>query len=128
LWLQLTGQRVRWIHAYGPTEATITSTLYEPAAHTEAVQTASVPIGHPIANMQVYLLNQEMEPVPVGVAGEMYIGGIGLARGYLDDRKETAHKFVPDPFSPEPGKRLFRTGDLARCLPDGALEFLGRGD
>jgi acyl carrier protein len=88
----------------------------------------SVPIGRPIANTDVYLLDREVNPVPIGVAGELYIGGDGLARNYLNRPGLTAENFVPNPFSDEPGKRLYKTGDLVRYLPDGNIEFLGRQD
>jgi len=108
---------------YGPTETTIWSTVYKvkPAE-------ASVPIGRPIANTQIYLLDSHLEPVPIGVPGELYIGGTGLARGYLHRPELTAEKFLPDPFSYEEGARLYRTGDLARYMSDGNIEYLGRLD
>src|SRR6185312_14298865 len=87
---------------------------------------APVPIGRPISNTVVYLLDGNLEPVPVGVAGELYTWGAGVARGYLNEPARTAEKFVPSPF--EPGGRLYRTADLARYLPDGSIEFLGRAD
>jgi len=85
-------------------------------------------VGHPIANTQIYIIDSYQQPVPIGVPGEVYIGGDGLARGYLNRPELTAEKFIPDPFSVEPGSRLYRTGDLARYLPDGNIEFLGRID
>jgi amino acid adenylation domain-containing protein len=110
---------------YGPTETTIWSTLQR-VEQTDGE--AIVPIGRPIANTRLYLLDRGLQPVPIGVPGELYIGGEGLARGYLNRPALTAEKFVPDPFSAEPGARLYRTGDLARYLPDGTIEFLGRLD
>jgi amino acid adenylation domain-containing protein len=109
---------------YGPTEDTTYTTC-------EAVPrelTCNPAIGRPIADTQIYLLNEALQPVPVGVAGELYIGGNGLARGYLNRPDLTAEKFVPDAFSPRGGERLYRTGDLARFLPDGRIEYLGRID
>ncbi|MEW5927673.1 MAG: amino acid adenylation domain-containing protein, partial [Gemmatimonadota bacterium] len=108
---------------YGPTETTIWSTV-------ERVGPGEGPvsIGRPIANTRVYLLDRGVEPVPAGIAGEAYIGGEGVARGYLGRPELTAERFVPDPFAAEPGARMYRTGDLARRRPDGALEYLGRTD
>jgi len=110
---------------YGPTEASIDVTYWQ-------CQPGSkdwvVPIGYPIANTQIYILDRSMQPVPIGVTAELYIGGTGVARGYFNRPELTAEKFIPDPFSREPGARLFKTGDLARYRPDGAIEFLGRID
>ncbi|HEX9133237.1 MAG TPA: amino acid adenylation domain-containing protein [Ktedonobacteraceae bacterium] len=108
---------------YGPTETTIWSTIckIEPG---EEVMT----IGRPIANTQIYLLDPQFQPVPVGVPGELYIGGGGLARGYLHRPELTAERFLPHPFSDEPGARLYKTGDLSRYRPDGTIEHLGRLD
>ena len=87
-----------------------------------------MPLGRPLGNNQLYILDRQMEPAPVGVTGELYIGGAGLARGYHGLPSLTAEKFIPNPFTIEPGSRLYRTGDLARYLPDGLLEFRGRAD
>jgi natural product biosynthesis luciferase-like monooxygenase protein/non-ribosomal peptide synthase protein (TIGR01720 family) len=121
---QVTGAKI--YNMYGPTETTIWSAVYEVP---EQVMD-SVPIGKPIANTQMYVVNEEMQPVPVGAAGELYIGGDGLARGYLNRAELTAERFIPDPFSEidTGGKRLYRTGDKVRWLRDGNLEFLGRLD
>ncbi|MGK3998773.1 amino acid adenylation domain-containing protein [Sorangium sp. So ce1024] len=110
---------------YGPTEASIDVTAW---ACRRDDTSASVPIGFPIANTQIYLLDRHGHPVPPGVAGELHIGGIGLARGYHRRPELTAERFMPDPFGAAPGGRLYRTGDLARYRPDGAIEFLGRLD
>lgn len=110
---------------YGPTEAAVDVTFW--ACRRGAGQ-RTVPIGRPIANTQIYLLDQHLQPVPIGVPGELHIGGIGLARGYLNRSELTNAKFIPDPFSPEPGARLYKTGDLARYLPTGEIEYLGRLD
>ena len=113
----------RFFNAYGPTEGTVCATL-TPCSE----DTAQITIGRPIANTQIYLLNSDLQPVPIGVPGEMFIGGIGLARGYLNRPALTAKQFIPDAFSKRPGARLYRTGDLARYLPDGNLDYLGRVD
>src|SRR5205085_8368499 len=110
---------------YGPTEATVWSSVHHcrrPAGQ------RPVPIHRPAANTQIYLLDPQLQPVPVGVTGEVYIGGEGLAHGYLNHPASTAAAFVPDPFSLEPGARLYKTGDLARFLADGEIEFAGRND
>ncbi|MDX6695910.1 MAG: hypothetical protein QOF02_3513 [Blastocatellia bacterium] len=114
----------RFINAYGPTEVTVCASLLECDEHCETAPS----IGRPIANMQVYLLDPHQQPVPVGAAGELYIGGEGVTRGYLNRPELTAEKFIPHPFSDAPGARLYRTGDSARYLPDGQIEFLGRLD
>jgi amino acid adenylation domain-containing protein/non-ribosomal peptide synthase protein (TIGR01720 family)/FkbM family methyltransferase len=114
------------INEYGPTEATVGCCAYELTAESPVL--ASVPIGRPIANTQVHVLDEGQTPVAVGVAGEIYVGGVGLARGYLGRPDATAENFIPDPFSTRPGARLYRTGDAARLRADGSLEFLGRLD
>lgn len=126
-WQPYVGQRVRLINTYGPTETTVVATMCELSGTVE-VTSREVPIGRVIRNAQIYVLDQHRQPVPVGVPGELHIGGAGLARGYLNRPELTAEKFIPHPFSTEPGARLYKTGDLARYLPDGTLEFLGRID
>jgi len=111
---------------YGPTENTVVTTSYWVVS--KKSNDTSLPIGRPIANTQTYILDEEFQPVPIGVSGELHIGGAGLARGYLNRPELTADKFIPNPFSNEPGARLYKTGDLARYLPDGNIEFLGRID
>jgi aspartate racemase len=115
----------RLINGYGPTENTTFTCCY-PMTDPEQVG-ASVPIGRPISNTQVYLLDAHMQPVPIGVPGELYTGGDGLARGYFNRPELTAERFVRSPFG-GPGERLYKTGDLARYRADGAIEFLGRID
>jgi amino acid adenylation domain-containing protein len=110
---------------YGPTEASIDVTAWE--CRRESALTL-VPIGRPIANTQIYLLDRRLQPVPVGVAGELHIGGVGLARGYLNRSELTQEKFIANPFSSDPASRLYKTGDLARYFPDGNVQFLGRLD
>ncbi|HEU5227168.1 MAG TPA: amino acid adenylation domain-containing protein [Ktedonobacteraceae bacterium] len=110
---------------YGPTEAAVDVTAWRCESESSR---QSVPIGYPIANIQIYLLNKHLQPVPIGASGELHIGGIGLARGYWQRAGLTAERFIPDPFSQLPGARLYKTGDLARFLPDGAIEFQGRID
>ena len=107
---------------YGPTETTALTTY---ASH---LSPESVTIGKPIANTKIYILDRHLQPLPAGVPGELHVGGESLARGYLRDPKLTAEKFIPDPFSQEPGARLYKTGDLVRFLPDGNIQFLGRMD
>lgn len=114
------------VNGYGPTEST-TFTCCHPMRSADQVGVA-VSIGRPIANTQVYILNEEMEPLPPGVAGELFIAGDGLARGYINQTDLTGEKFVPHPFSSEPGERLYRTGDLVRHGTDGAIDFIGRLD
>ncbi|MHC4617196.1 MAG: non-ribosomal peptide synthetase [Planctomycetota bacterium] len=113
-----------FFNLYGPTEDTIWTTFATCTPQTDQ----KPPIGRPIANTRAYVLDSYLNPVPVGIPGELHIGGVGLARGYLDRPRLTAEKFIPNPFSSEPGVRMYRTGDLVRYLPDGSLEFLGRLD
>jgi amino acid adenylation domain-containing protein/non-ribosomal peptide synthase protein (TIGR01720 family) len=110
---------------YGPTETVVGCSAHPILA---AQPPGGVSIGRPIANIQFYILDTHMQPVPVGVPGELYIGGAGVARGYLNRPDLTAQVFIPNPFGHEPGTRLYKTGDLARYLPDGNVEFLGRVD
>jgi non-ribosomal peptide synthetase component F len=109
---------------YGPTEGTVWSTVFK----CSATNSRHISIGKPIPNVQVYILDPRLKPVPIGVAGELYIGGSGIARGYRNRADLTGQRFIPDPFSGRPEERLYRTGDLARFLADGNIEFLGRMD
>ncbi|WP_262946842.1 amino acid adenylation domain-containing protein, partial [Xenorhabdus indica] len=119
-------QPLHLLNGYGPTETTTFAATY---AITSAVDIArSVPIGRPIANTQIYLLDSQGQPVPFGVAGEIYIAGAGVARGYLNRPELTAERFLPDPFSTDTNARMYKTGDLGRWLPDGNIEYLGRND
>jgi hypothetical protein len=110
---------------YGPTEAAVDVTYW---ACERETQQRIVPIGRPIANTQIYILDQRLEAVPVGVAGELFIGGVNLARGYLNRAELTAEKFIPHPYGRQEGERLYRTGDIVRWLADGNIEYLGRID
>ncbi|WP_434753191.1 amino acid adenylation domain-containing protein [Paenibacillus amylolyticus] len=116
--------KVHYFNAYGPTEASIVTTLWD--ADEEQSQHRVIPIGRPLANHQIFILDAHLQLVPPGVDGELCVAGVGLARGYLNQPELTAEKFVEHPFIP--GERLYRTGDLARWLPDGNLEYLGRID
>ena len=117
---------VRLINEYGPTEATVGCCVYE--VPPGAVPPSAVPIGRPIANTRLYVLDRNLQPVPIGVPGELHIAGDGLALGYHRRTELTAEKFIPDPFSSEREARMYKTGDLVRHRPDGNLEFLGRLD
>ena len=117
--------RLQLINTYGPTETTVTATVYRIPNSTSNDE---VPIGRPLAHQKTYILDRNLQPVPIGVTGELYIGGDGLARGYLNRPELTSEKFIPNPFSNFPSERLYKTGDLARYLPDGNIEFLGRID
>ncbi len=124
-WRAHTNASVRWINTYGPTEASVIATAYEPAA---GEVPDPLPIGKPISNVRTYILDGNLQPVPAGVEGELHIGGVGVARGYLNRPELTKEKFVPDPFSSDPGARMYKTGDLARYHANGEIEFLGRRD
>jgi amino acid adenylation domain-containing protein len=120
------GPETRLINEYGPTETVVGCCVYE--VPEEGCEMGAVPIGKPIDNTRIYLADSLFRPAPVGVAGEMYIGGMGVARGYLNRPGLTAERFVPDGLSGEAGARLYKTGDLGRWLLDGTIEFLGRND
>jgi len=117
------------LNHYGPTETTVGSlTLKLKDYDWKSKQISSIPIGRPIQNTQVYLLDQNLEPVPAGVSGELYIAGAGVTAGYLNQAEKTAERFLENPFSSDSSAKMYRTGDLARYLEDGAIEFLGRAD
>ncbi len=129
LWQRTPLGSIRLINAYGPTEATITATAFEiarPAGNHPVHH--NIPIGRALVRRETYILNKYGNQVPPGVCGELYIGGDCLARGYINRTNLTAEKFIPDPFSAQPGARLYKSGDLARCRPDGNIEYLGRID
>ncbi len=127
-WQRIAGSRVGWCNSYGPTEATITASVYVPDANVDWSGMRTVPIGRPIANVELYVLDGHLQPVPVGVTGDLYIGGLGLARGYHHVPALTADLFIPHPFAERIGARLYRTGDRVRRRGDGNLEFWGRSD
>ncbi|MBG1267392.1 non-ribosomal peptide synthetase/type I polyketide synthase [Nostoc sp. WHI] len=121
------GQETRLINSYGVSEATIDSCYFE-STNVKLPVEALVPIGKPFPNVQIYILDSALQPVPIGVLGELYIGGAGLAHGYLNRPDLTQERFIANPLSNEPTSRLYKTGDLARFLADGNIEFLGRID
>lgn len=130
-WQKCQGNYPQLVNTYGPTESTVVAIAH--TITTDAAITQEIPIGRPIGNTQIYILNPHLQPVPIGVPGELYIGGAGLARGYLNQPELTATKFIPNPFSKSElrthkSEVLYKTGDLARYLPDGNIEFLGRLD
>jgi len=119
------GRPCRLLNVYGPTECTTFTSWH--LVREVPLGAVTIPIGRPISNTRLYILDRHLKPVPIGVTGELYIGGDGLARGYLDPCL-TAERFVPDPFGGEPGGRIYKTGDLTRWLPDRQIEFVGRND
>lgn len=127
-WRALAGG-VRWLNAYGLSETTITSTLYEPAPDSsERGEGRAVPIGRPVPNTRVYVLDRRMRPAPIGTPGEIFIGGAGVARGYLGRDDLSRERFLPDPFDPDPDARVYRTGDRGAFRADGNLVLSGRVD
>jgi amino acid adenylation domain-containing protein len=126
-WQNAVGDRVTWNNAYGPSETTITASNYEARRGAERNGASAVSIGRPVMNAKMYVLDKEQRLVPVGVSGELCVGGAGLARGYHSQPAQTAERFAPNPYGTG-GERLYRTGDFARYLPDGNIEFLGRVD
>ncbi len=126
-WHQSVGDRIRLINTYGPTETTIACTMWELNSR-ENDRSDAVPIGRPIANTPVYVLDKSLQPVPVGVAGELYVGGSGVTRGYLNRPELTVERFIRNPFSDDPSARLYKTGDVVSYRANGILDFLGRAD
>ncbi len=122
-WVESGGEEVTWLNTYGPTEATIIATSYAPP---QGSLPERLPIGQPLPNLRAYVLDEARQLAPLGVVGELYLGGLGLARGYLGAPEQTAERFLPDPYLP--GERVYRTGDRARWLPEGQLEYCGRVD
>jgi amino acid adenylation domain-containing protein len=126
------GNKLRWVNTYGPAEASVVATAYEPPQGAEDDAPRSLPIGRPVANARVYLLDPDLNPVPVGVPGELHIAGAGVAQGYLNLPEVTQQRFIADPFwgdsSARSSARMYKTGDLAKYLPNGELEFVGRRD
>ncbi|HLO84147.1 MAG TPA: amino acid adenylation domain-containing protein [Nostocaceae cyanobacterium] len=116
------------VNHYGPTEATVGVLTYQLEKNPQNIKCTTLPLGRPLANTQIYILDSYMQPVPIGVPGEIYIGGAGLARGYCQHPELTAQKFIPNPFDDRFSPLLYKTGDLARYLPDGNIQFLGRID
>lgn len=132
LWQKIVANHQRddliWLNAYGPTEATITTTLFNPKFKDQKTQIHSVSIGKPIDNTQVYICDRHLQQLPIGIPGELLIGGLGLAQGYLNRENLTTEKFITHAFNGSQTLRLYKTGDLARYQPDGNIEFLGRID
>jgi amino acid adenylation domain-containing protein len=129
-WFEILGDRIRLINAYGPTETTIVATFgdLKPQERRRDGTLPEATIGRAPQNVQAFVLDRNLQLLPIGAAGELHVGGEGLARGYLNRAELTAEKFIPHPLSDTPGARLYKTGDLAKYLPDGDLEFLGRVD
>src|SRR5205085_1955826 len=127
-WFERYGdERPRLINMYGITETTVHVT-YRPLSVEDARHDGSSVVGRPIPDLQVYVLDEQYRLLPPGIAGEMYVGGAGVARGYLNRAELAAERFIPHPFSTTPGARLYRTGDVARWSDEGELEYLGRND
>src|SRR5262249_34394712 len=120
LWQQLSEScGITFYNVYGPTECCVDTTVAEIEQGSDAAT-----LGRPLPNMRIYILDDRRQPIPVGVAGEIYIGGVGMARGYMSRPDLTAERFLPDPYGGEPGARLYRTGDLGRHQEDGQVEYL----
>lgn len=129
IWESLSLDHVILLNAYGPAETAMTSTLYKVSGNgTKSANLRYIPVGRPLANRRVYILDESMQPLPIGVKGEIFIGGLPLARGYLKNPELTKDKFIQDPYCQDYGNRLYKTGDLGRFLRDGNIEVLGRKD
>ncbi|MGZ5030095.1 MAG: non-ribosomal peptide synthetase [Methylobacter sp.] len=126
--LELPEPRPEFFNCYGPTECTAIATFFRLPSDLEQYRNRPVPIGKPLWNVRIYILDTHQQPVPIGVAGEIYIGGVAVGRGYLNRPELTAERFVPDPFATTANARMYKTGDLARWLADGTIEFLSRND
>jgi amino acid adenylation domain-containing protein len=129
-WLRIVGDRIRLLNAYGPTETTISATIADLTEHARRYpdDVGPVPIGQPVPGLRVHVLDESGQRVPVGVTGELFVGGAGLARGYLGDESLTGKRFIPDIFATDGDARMYRTGDLVRYRADGLLEYVGRAD
>jgi len=127
MWRELVGDRITCLNVYGPTEASVTAVVHD-LLHPESGKTNTVLIGRPIANTQIYILDRNLQPVPVGIRGELHIGGVRLARGYFNRPELTQEKFLPNQFKDPKCDRIYKTGDLARYLPNGNIECFGRID
>ncbi len=132
-WCELVPSTVRWLNTYGPTETTVSATLYEPAAEGFTWDQPEIPIGRPLNNVKTYILDRYLNPVPVGIPGELYIGGVGVAQGYLNQPEKTRDKFILNPFTNSNDDRnskdrIYSTGDVVRYRSDGTIEFVGRRD
>jgi amino acid adenylation domain-containing protein len=125
-WVERVGTQISWLNAYGAKETTLTTTVYYPEKTT--THHTEIPIGKPIANNQIYILDRLLQPVAIGSPGEIYIGGIGVTKGYFKRPDLTSERFIANPFSDDPNALLYKTGDLARYLPDRNIEYLGRID
>jgi non-ribosomal peptide synthetase component F len=127
-WLDQHGdQRPQLVNMYGITETTVHVTA-KILNRAQINQAQASPIGRPLSDLKVYILDHHLNQLPVGVAGEIYVGGAGVARGYLNQAERTAERFIPDPFNGDSGERLYKTGDVGRYLPNGNIEFVGRLD
>ena len=126
--LQIKKPRPQFMVTYGPTEITGSATFHRARPALDYSPRQTLPIGSPLPNVSIYILNAQLKPVPIGVSGEIYIGGAGVSRGYLNRPDLTADAYLPNPFTSVPGARMYKSGDIGRWLPDGTIDFLGRND